>query len=227
MSPADYLRGVGRAAPSIRLTKRDHDVLETLTLKVRLLALSQIATTWWGTLSLPERASAKRLAELQKADLVVGERLAIHPLLLLERPLAIWQPDLPAPNFSKLEYACQSRWKEAPEPTWLYYASKKAAKRYGGRGGKLKKRFQRTHDVHLSEVYLHLLRERPEDAAQWISEDDPRVSRGKGEKTPDAFLIASDGRPVRVVDFAGAYSAKRLLAFHEDCASRRLPYELW
>ncbi len=76
-------------------------------------------------------------------------------------------------------------------------------------------------------MYLQFRRSRPQDAERWIGEDLLAPWR-RGEKLPDAVLAAApDARPELVLEFGGAYDARRIEMFHEDCASQMLPYELW
>jgi hypothetical protein len=83
-----------------------------------------------------------------------------------------------------------------------------------------------THDVHLSAVYLHLLVHEPRIATTWISEAGQYAhGAGRNERLPDALVRRASG--VTVIEFAGAYSKGKLSEFHEHCASRGLPYELW
>lgn len=76
-------------------------------------------------------------------------------------------------------------------------------------------------------MYLQFCRSRPADAKRWIGEDLLAASR-RGEKLPDAVLAsAPEARPELVLEFGGAYDARRIELFHEDCAEQQLPYELW
>src|SRR5262245_41287594 len=59
------------------------------------------------------------------------------------------------------------------------------------------------HDLHVTTIYLHMLRNRPADAEAWISEDLLAPSR-RHQKLPDAMLQFADGRPSVVIEFAGS-----------------------
>ena len=85
---------------------------------------------------------------------------------------------------------------------------------------------QATHDIHLGALYLKLMKDAPTIAAGWIGEEILAPTR-EHQKLPDAILHDREGRPRLVIEFGGAYPADRLQAFHEDCAERALPYELW
>jgi hypothetical protein len=74
-------------------------------------------------------------------------------------------------------------------------------------------------------MYLLFLRDRPELASGWRSED-VLASTRRNQKLPDAIVMDGD-RPQLVVEFGGAYDPGRVEKVHADCATRRLPYELW
>ena len=98
----------------------------------------------------------------------------------------------------------------------------------GGRlRGTIKRDFQATHDLGVSEVYLRLLETDADSAALWQGEDLISPLRRR-QKLPDAVLAPSPAaRPRLVLEFGGAYNADRVRGFHDDCAARRLPYEIW
>ncbi len=58
-------------------------------------------------------------------------------------------------------------------------------------------------------------------------DEDAVATRWGWTKIPDAVLCDAAGRPVRAVDFGGAYRDERLRDFHAACAEKSLPYELW
>jgi hypothetical protein len=82
------------------------------------------------------------------------------------------------------------------------------------------------HDLHVAAIYLRLLRDRPEEAANWVSESVLAPLR-RGQKLPDAEIHDAHGRPIKVIEFGGSYSPERLQKVHADCERRQLPYELW
>ena len=109
----------------------------------------------------------------------------------------------------------------------VYLATRRAAAIFGGRAdGKIKNPSQVTHDIHLGALYLKFVREAPTLAAGWIGEDILAPTR-EHQKLPDAILHDGEGRPRLVIEFGGSYPTERVRDFHEDCAARGLPYELW
>ena len=109
----------------------------------------------------------------------------------------------------------------------VYLATRRAASIFGGKAdGRIKNLSQVTHDIHLGALYLKFRREAPSLAAGWVGEEIFAPSR-EHQKLPDAILYDGQGQPRMVIEFGGAYPTERVKAFHEDCAARGLPYELW
>jgi hypothetical protein len=60
----------------------------------------------------------------------------------------------------------------------------------------------------------------------WVFEEQLRGERArKAEMLPDVLVRTSE--KTWAVEFGGAYSKEKLTAFHEHCAVRNLPYEVW
>jgi hypothetical protein len=219
---------------TVQLTDRDREILIALTHKVRLLSLEQIARTWWGASPSGIATARKRLtlltgkAAVNSAYTNVMRRLRLnaHPELKLSGPIFTWSPGDPAPPFGALAYRLQTRWKEAVRPTTVYIATEKAARYFGGFGGKLRRPLQATHDLHVAQIYLHFLTTDPARAAAWVSEERFAPER-RHEKLPDAVLHDAHGNITLVIEFGGAYDAKHVERVHRDCVTRSLPYELW
>jgi hypothetical protein len=83
----------------------------------------------------------------------------------------------------------------------------------------------------MARVYL-LYRERhPALLPFWIFEEQVKAERRRargnafGEKLPDVLLRTET--VTRVIEFGGAYSKDKLIAFHSYCKDRSLSYELW
>lgn len=209
------------------MTPREQELVSALALKIRMLSFDEILRSWWPASKSATTNARRRLTELVQDGLLVRERALARPRLPLEEPIFRWQPGEAAPDFGKLSWTVKSRWTEPPREVTVYLASRRAAAIFGGKAnGKIKNPSQATHDIHLGALYLKLCREAPTIAAGWIGEDILAPTR-EHQKLPDAILHDREGRPRLVVEFGGAYPAERLQAFHEDCAARELPYELW
>ncbi|MBS1816552.1 MAG: hypothetical protein JSU08_01345 [Acidobacteria bacterium] len=210
----------------VALTRRDRELLETLARRVRVLSVSQVARTWWPDAEAPNRAALARLRQLQRNSLITIESAFAHPELPLESPVATWLPSKRAPNFVETSRKVRSRWRGTAVPETIVVITNQAAAEFGGYPSPALRTDEITHDLHLAAVYLVYRRREPELARDWVSERIVRKTRpaAKGP-IPDAMIRASS--TLRVVEFAGAYSTERLQVFHEFCATRAWPYELW
>ena len=202
-------------------TSRDETILEALTLKVRIVTLSQVAETWWGGATALAR---RRLGYLESLGLVARHRVNLHPMLQLSGPVCVWEQREQKPDAGAVAYRLQSRWAKPLILSTVYVATQKAGDQFGGFGGGFKHRTQLTHDVHLSELYLK--RVRTGQADDWVGEEVFAAER-EGEKLPDAILRDGSGQIYRVIEFGGRYDSRRVSDFHDDCAGRGLPYEIW
>lgn len=195
----------------------------TLASKIRLVDICQVARAWWTDTRSGTDCARERLLLLVREGLL--ERLTVREHRQLERVWS-WHPHEHAPSFDALSYRLRSRWTEPLRPTTVYVASSKSARRYAGTGGRLSHPLQATHDLHVAAIYFRLLRENPEEAEGWVSEDVLAASR-RGQKIPDAEIHDAQGRPLKVIEFGGGYPPERVQKVHEDCVRRQLPYELW
>lgn len=214
------------------LTARDEDIMRVLSLKLRLLTLSQVAEIWWTPSALGLAAARRRLAALRQAGLAVLRYVQARPLPEIDAPLFSWHPGQSSPDYGPLAWKLQRRWTAAPRRTAVLLATRRGANQFGGRGGGIvKQHFQASHDLGVSQMYVVLRRLRPEQAKRWVGEDllsYLRRSRKSREKIPDAAILADGTQDIdRILEFGGAYDAARLRRFHRDCSRRELPYELW
>jgi hypothetical protein len=209
------------------MTTRERELVSALASKIRLLSFDEILRSWWPPSKSASTNARRRLSELVNVGLLVRERAYARPRLPLEQPIFRWKPGEEPPDFGKLAWSVKSRWTEPPRDVTVYLATRRAAAIFGGRAdGKIKNPSQATHDIHLGALYLKLMKDSPTIAAGWIGEEILAPTR-EHQKLPDAILHDREGRPRLVIEFGGAYPADRLQAFHEDCAERALPYELW
>jgi len=205
----------------LQLTARDEQLLQALTLRVRLVT-AELAARYWET--SPQYAR-RRLRRLQAAGLLQAASVLAHPLLALREALYTWDPETPDPQFESLRYRLQSRWTEPPTSTTVFLATKKAVHIFGGLGGVFSQPLQATHDIHVSALFVRFA-STADGSLSWQSEDALRQQTKRG-KTPDAILVDCQQRPVRAIEFGGSYGRQRLRAFHLACVHRNLPYEIW
>ena len=205
-------------------TDRDRELLQALLVKVRLFSLRQIATAWWEG----EIANARRrLRQLADTDLATRVTVPARPLPSLERPVAIWRPGQQPPRFGQISYELKNRWTRPVRQCAAWIATPRAANLLGGVGRNQPKNVsQSSHDLGVAAVWLRLRDASPAWAEAWQGEDLWAETR-RGQKLPDAFIVGPDGNPVAVIEFGGSYDATRVEAFHNDCAGRGLPYQIW
>jgi hypothetical protein len=217
-----------RTEELMRFSPRDEAILHALSRKVRLLSLAQIARHWWSHVKAPEDAARRRLRELELAGWIVCVQPQARRLPPIIAPVVGWSPKQQAPDFSDIAQRLQCRWQGETVRVRAYVLGPTADRHFGvSRRGRLKYDFQATHDLGVSEMYLNLLGQRPADAERWLGEDELAPYR-QHEKLPDAVLADSpQARPELVLEFGGAYDARRVQQFHEDCAEQLLPYEIW
>jgi hypothetical protein len=214
------------------LTVRDHEILEALTRHVRVFSLCQVARTWWSDAENPTRAAERRLHQLAGENLLSIERAPAHPELKLEAPIACWNLNAAEPNFGAVSYELQRRWHAHPVLTACVSASRLAADRLGGYGGRPPRSIERTHDIHMAQVYLLYRLRQPELLPDWVFEEQVKVERrlaagnsNHGNKLPDVLLRTKP--KTRAIEFGGAYGKDKLIAFHRYCKEQLLPYEIW
>lgn len=133
---------------------------------------------------------------------------------------------IPFLPFGVVSYRLRARWTEALRPVTVYTASDRAVRLYAGSGGPLSHPLQVTHDLHVTAIFLRLLRENPGEATGWVSENVLAPLR-RGQKIPDAEIHDANGRALKVIEFGGGYAPERVRKVHEDCERRLVPYELW
>ena len=222
-----HSRGPRRPAvhESFRRTERDQQLVEVLVHRVRVLSLQQVTRTWWAEAT--SKDALKRLRLLEQAGLLHLFQALSHPEISLDAPEVSWSPGQPAPNMGRASYRLGSRWNQSPVELHCAIATTLAARSFGGHGGRFPRESERTHDLHMSAVFLRYRLAHPELIPFWKSEARILWERGglKKEKLPDAVLELPDQR--HIVEFGGAYSKTKLESFHEYCSSVGASYEVW
>ena len=209
----------------MKLTPRDFDILETLTRRVRLLTVWQVARIWWPN-AKSQCHCRRRIESLVRAGLIEMLSICVHPLLPVDKPLFRWKPGATEPDAERIATTCQKRWSKPDRPLTVCVATPRSANVFGSTACGTPPVEHRNHDLRLADVYGRYRREWPELAATWIGEHAlPRA--GYRIKDPDAFLCDADGSVRFVIESAGRYSTEQVQSFHDHCAEYDLPYELW
>ncbi|MCY2993368.1 MAG: hypothetical protein NTY19_36650 [Planctomycetota bacterium] len=210
---------------TLTLTARDHDLLETLTGRVRLFPLHLAAKVWWPE-ARNQGTARRRLELLAKAGWIECHIINAHPLLPVRRPLFTWEPGQEDPDAERIACESRARWSQPARPTSVCVASPMAACLLGSTARRLPPPEHRDHDLRLAAVYVHYRVALPRLAKLWIGEH-ALPKAGYRIKDPDAFLCDANGRVLRVIESAGRNSASQIDRFHEHCVELDLPYELW
>jgi len=212
-------------ADHLPLSNRDREILHALVQKVRLLSLRQLADHWWDS----EVANARRrLRKLGLAGLISKTTVQARTLPEIRGPVATWRPQQDAPEFGSIAHQLQARWThKAVRSTTSYIATEHAAQLFAGKArGELRFPAQATHDLGVAAIWLRLHTAAADWADAWRGEDLLAHTR-RGEKCPDAFIVDSQDQPCWVIEFGGAYDARRVQEFHADCEQRVLSYQIW
>ena len=200
-------------------------LLETLTSKVRILSVEQIAAEFFSQSDRPKENAASLVQALKRDDLVETHTSVLHPLLsLADGPVFRWAPGEAAPIFSRIAWELRSRWKTPPKAMLISRATTKARELMRGTvGGRRVRATELRHDLHVAELFFHLQRTAPHLAATWIHED-TLLARGLRHNDchpiPDA--VVGDGE---VMEFGGSYKAEKLRVLHASYAHS--PYTIW
>lgn len=213
---------------SLTINERDDDILRTLSCCVRLASLRQLARHWWSDCASPETAARTRLRALERSRLLNRQNVQAIVLPPLRRPLVQWQLGEWIPDFGAVAWLLQKRWRSELKSTTVYFATERAARRFGGRRlGRIPRAFQVSHDLGVAEMHFALRRLNPGVSELWVDEDRLAPFR-RGEKLPDAVLArTADTTPLLVLEFGGSYGKHRLQGFHDDNEERGLPYQIW
>ena len=212
--------------PSFTLTWRDRDMLETLTLRVRVMSVEQVGRRWFSNSNEPTPLAVRRLRILERAGLVHLGTRASRPTPEFHSPLAIWNPGEAPPDFAEIARRTFARWRERAVSIHLAVATRRAGTYFGGEGGRWPRESETSHDLALASVYLRHFSPNQETARTWQSE--ARL-RGKGfgddMRLPDARCVR-DGRHV-FIELLGEYRHEKLRDFHEFCMEQETGYEFW
>lgn len=211
--------------PTFRMTDRDQEILQALSIKVRLFSQTQIADHWFEG---DKANTRRRLRQLADEGLVTRVMVRARTLPDLTRPVITWRPGDQVPDFGRASYALRGRWTgRSVRTVSTYIAARRSSQLYGGRGdGELKKPAQAGHDLGVSQVWLQLAASSTDMADAWRGEDVMAHTR-RGQKLPDGFIVNSNDRVVGAMEFGGSYDQDRVAAFHVDCCERDLPYQMW
>lgn len=216
-------------APII-LSRRDHQLLDTLGFRVRLLTLSQVSRGFFGG---DDRYASRRVERLSAARVLVRRSLVARSAPALDAPMVRWNPGSDAPDFASISALLIKRWGRQQTVVANVVSLGSAARKLTGRSGdvRIKHPHQVGHDLALSEVFLRYLDRAPELAGRWVGEDrldllTPTKRKGR-QAIPDAVLQNAEGAPELAIELGGLYSPQRIEALHQSFSKQELSYEIW
>ena len=208
------------------MTERDDEILDTLTRRIRMLSVAQVAATWWPESIRSVEQAKVRLRELERlGDLRLLNVLA-RPEPALESPVVTWKPGTAEPEFGPVAYRLRSRWTSPARRRLAVIATAQAGIRFAGKGGRAPRASEATHDLCLAAIYLRMRSTDPHRGRQWVSEAMLyERGEGRGDRLPDAAIVSRRGKTV--IEFGGAYPPTKVADFHRFCSERGWGYELW
>lgn len=208
-----------------QLTGRDLAILDAVTCRVKVLSLAQVARTWWqGPNGV--RNARKRVRFLESAGHVQLIPVLAGDEVALSGTVAVWWLGLAVPDFAAVVRQTQTRWDGPVRTILCVVGTDLAAARTGG-VARWPRLSETTHDLHLSQVYLHKLRTDPRTARRWCGEAQlMRMPGAAPDKVPDA-LVRLAGRCMAIEVIGSSYDAAKLRSFHDYCAAHGFAYEMW
>ena len=215
--------GQEEISASITMDKSDEAILYALARCVRLLSVRQVSQIRQST-DASARRRAKHLAERGLVQEVV---LLAQSLRGIAGPLARWKPGQAVPDAPRVSRAAVRRFADCPlKRIRAITATRRTLCHYGLDGRAPLNRYQQSHDLGLSEVFLYFLRRWPRLTWRcWIGEDAFRDERERGEKIEDAQLCdPRTAETLLVVEFVGKYRPGRVAAFINEMTRRGLPF---
>lgn len=187
-------------------TSAAKDILQVLARDVRVLTTRQIARYWFRGHCRPLQAADRVVRRLVNDALVETSRAMITVVDVTQPIYVSPAGDTTAPNFEKLAWQNQKRWRKPLQQATLVVITPLGAAHYGGyaRGPR---RYEREHDIALSECYLQLWEAIPHVAESWIAEEAIDARRFEN-KRPDAIL--SDNGETILEVLGRGYNANKI-----------------
>ena len=206
------------------MKNRDEEIVRTLTNKVRVLAVQQAARVWWSDTRWGRSRAKQTLLELAIEDLLRVRRVLSRPIRRLAEPLAAWHVGSQTPDFASLVRLLHRRAMVPAKMLSVVFATEKSFALFSSHRVATIKLTQMTHDLHVSEVFLHY---RDHGLAEaWLSEDQLPADWPMRER-PDAVLLNWRKTIVHAIEYGGDYPIERLLELHNGLATAELSYEIW
>lgn len=173
-------------------------------------------------------AATRRLEKLERRGLLRSRSVLASEPPPIGEPLCRWKPGQVTPHCGRVSYRARSRWKSQPvQVQRVFHATDLGCGLLGRAPTKPPKDIQATHDIGLSNVYLHYRRRWPKlTAGCWLNETEYSHLRGRCVKVEDAMLRRGD-TIVLMVDYAGAYRPDRVEALVAHAQLHQVPIAIY
>lgn len=210
---------------TVTLTKKDLEIIETLTLRLRVMSVRQVRELWWST-SDSSDGVRRRLTRLQWHGYVSVCEVQAHPTLPVTVPLMTWSPGEAVPDFEMLSTRVNARWSQPAVSMTVVIATEASGHLMGCRAGRLPSDEHLDRDLRLASLYVDWRQTNNHRAIEWKNK---RTLTAKDLTccSPDVMLQAREGRIHEAIDAAGRWSVRQFENLHLDCVQRQLKYEVW
>ncbi len=204
---------------------RHQEIVRALADSVRLLSVSQITKHWWTETKWGRSRARQAIRILEQDQWLVTQtvmaRIVHEPVL----PVVTWNMDDPEPDFQEVARTLHRRAIANATPITVAIATRRAAALFSSGPLATIKLTQVTHDLNVSELFLHF-RGLGIPAQAWVSEDRLPADWPIRER-PDAVLKNAAGTIYRAVEYGGDYPVSRLLELHRGISLLGIGYQIW
>jgi len=205
-------------------------VLHELTWSVRVLTAEQLRRMLVARHG-PSVSTRSLTRSLRAEDLVSSTRVAVAFYEASER-IASRSLGQTVPNLGALAWQLEKRWRNVcSRRVTIFWATQRAARLFGGVANFDRHASQLEHDLGTASILVRYHESYPELADRWVGEDilrrDFAPHHRSMSKIPDAAVVLKN-RIVRVIEFGGQYSARRLRRFDAHFHNKHsIPYDVW
>lgn len=203
----------------------EQQIVRRLADTVRVLSLTQAARTWWSESRWGQTRAKASLASLADGGWLTMQRVLSRPIVNMETPLVDWKRGDRQPDFKVIAKALHRRAMADSKLTTVVFATRRAVALFGTGPLPTIKLTQMTHDLNVSELFLHYHRQGL-PAGEWLSEDRLPCD-WPIQQRPDAVLRDENGNYKRAVEYGGDYPVSRLAELHTGFSRIGLDYEIW
>ena len=203
----------------------EEQIVRAVSDSVRVLAIQQIALTWWTDSRWGRSRAKAAMASLAKEGWLRMQRVLSRPIISAVGPMLDWNCGDVVPDFAALTRTLHHRSMCDAKLITVVFATRRAVAMFGNGRAPAVKLTQMTHDLNVSEVFLHYRRSGL-PTGRWVAED-RLADNWPIRQRPDAVLRDETGNIVRAVEYGGDYPPSRLAELHDGLSSIGLSYEVW